>query len=201
MWPTNDFGLALAWLSPILLGFMVAFVLGRMHENEPGGNPARKEAVRESATGENGFELAWSNVLSVGVQEMDEEHRTFIGRVNGLNKAVIEYRDKATIRRLMDGMLVEAANHFKNEERLLLEWSYPDSAAHAAKHAQLMQQLHRVKSEFETPAISFLGALKGLQINQLLIDHLFKEDMKYRDFLRARANPRMAPQETAVRGA
>jgi len=201
MWHTNDFGLTLAWLSPILLGFMVAFVLGRIRANGSKGSTAWNENVDVSAMEENGFELKWSNLLSVGVQEMDEEHRIFIGRVNELNEAVIAWQDKATIRRLMDAMLFEAANHFKNEEQLLLEWRYPDRAVHAAKHAQLMQELRRVKSEFETPANSFLGALKGLKINQLLIDHLLKEDMKYRDFLRAQASPQKAPSEPAVRGA
>ena len=133
----------------------------------------------------NGWELKWSDLLTVGVPQMDEEHKKFISQVNELTKAVVDCSDKATIRRLMDSMLAEAASHFRNEEQLLLDWKYPDRAVHAAKHVQLTVQLDRVKREFETPAISFMGALKGLQINQLLIDHLLKEDMKYRDFLRS----------------
>ena len=39
----HTFGLALGWISPILLGFIVAFVLSRFRDNESGGNPARKE--------------------------------------------------------------------------------------------------------------------------------------------------------------
>ena len=149
---------------------------------------------------QNGGELKWTDFLTVGVPEMDEEHRKFIAQVNELTKAVLERRDKATIRRLMDSMLAEAANHFRNEEELLVEWNYPDQADHAAKHVELSEQLKLVKREFEAPAISFMGALKGLQINQLLIDHLLKEDMKYRDFLRARAELNRAAHEGAVRG-
>jgi hypothetical protein len=40
--------------------------------------------------------------------------------------------------------------------------------------------------EFEQADVSFTWALKGLYIKQLLVDHLLKEDMKYRDFLRMR---------------
>lgn len=40
---TIDFGLALGWFSPILLGFIVAFVLTRFSDNESASSPARKE--------------------------------------------------------------------------------------------------------------------------------------------------------------
>ena len=150
---------------------------------------------------DNEFELKWTNVLTVGVPEMDAEHKALIARVNQLNQAVIKCRDKATIKRVMDSMLAEAAIHFRNEEQLLLEWKYPERAVHAIKHSLLMQQLHHIRSEFETPATTFMGELKGLQINQLLIDHLLKEDMKYRDFLRASVGLKQTSQEDAFPGA
>ena len=42
MWHAN-LELILAWLSPILLGFVVAFVLSRNNDKEPGSSPARHE--------------------------------------------------------------------------------------------------------------------------------------------------------------
>ena len=150
---------------------------------------------------DDAFELKWSDTLTVGVADMDAEHRAVIGRVNQLNKAVIECRDKASIGRLMDSILAEAATHFKNEERLLLEWKYPDRAVHAGKHALLMQQFRRIRGDFDASAATFLGALKGLQINQLLIDHLLKEDMKYRDFLSASVETKAKARENAAHGA
>jgi hypothetical protein len=43
--------------------------------------------------------------------------------------------------------------------------------------------------EFEQAGVSFAWALKGLYIKQLLVDHLLKEDMKFRDFLRQKRGP------------
>ncbi len=136
----------------------------------------------------NGWELKWSDVLAVGVPQMDEEHKAFIAQVNALTQAVLDCRDKATIGRLMDTMLAAATDHFRNEEQLLLDSDYPEWSAHAEKHLQLIERLGRMKREFDTPAISFMGALKGMHINQLLIEHLLTDDMKYRDYLKARAN-------------
>jgi hemerythrin-like metal-binding protein len=135
------------------------------------------------------WEIAWSDVLSVGVPEMDDEHRQFISRVNELNKAIIESEDKTTVERMMDLMLMEAAHHFWHEQALLARWKYPETAAHIAKHAELTAQFERVMKEFAETDISFVWALKGLHVKQLLVEHLLKEDMKYRDFLLARGRP------------
>lgn len=129
------------------------------------------------------WEIRWSDSLSVGVPEIDQEHRQFVARVNELNKAIVECRDKPTVERLLDLMLMEATHHFWHEQRLLAQWNYPQRSAHATKHAQLTAQIERIMKEFEQADVSFTWALKGLHIKQLLVDHLLQEDMKYRDFL------------------
>ena len=135
------------------------------------------------------WKIAWSDFLSVGVPEMDDEHRQFIARVNDLNKAILESEDKATVERMMDLMLMEAAHHFWHEQELLARWNYPETAAHIAKHAGLTSQFEWVMKEFAETDISFVWALKGLHLKQLLVEHLLQEDMKYRDFLRAQGGP------------
>ena len=131
------------------------------------------------------WEIAWSEFLSVGVPEMDEEHRQFIARVNELNRAVVESEDKAQVALAMDRMLEEATRHFSHEEELLARWKYPDTQGHTAKHAQLSAQFERARKDFNQTEISFVWALKALHLKQLLVEHLLKEDLKYRDFLRA----------------
>jgi hemerythrin-like metal-binding protein len=83
-------------------------------------------------------------------------------------------------------MLTEAESHFRHEEELLLKWEYPDAGAHAAKHAQLMAQFDAARREFEQAELSFVWAAKGLQVKQLLVEHLVKEDLQYRSFLQSK---------------
>ena len=132
------------------------------------------------------WEIAWSEFLAVGVPEMDEEHRRFSARVNDVNKAIAEAEDKATVERLMDLMLMDATHHFWHEQQLLDKWKYPEAKQHAEKHAQLTAQFTRAMKEFQEADISYVWAMKGLQIKQLLVAHLLHEDMKYKDFLRMR---------------
>lgn len=140
---------------------------------------------------ENGeLEIAWGDFLSVGVAEMDDEHRQFIARVNELNKAVVGIEDKATVAHAMDLMMREAARHFAHEEELLARCNYPEAAAHAARHAEISAQFRRVMKEFAEADLSFVWAIKGLRLKQLLVGHLLDEDMKYRDYLPAQLRPR-----------
>jgi len=131
------------------------------------------------------WKITWNDALSVGVPVMDDEHRQFISRVNDLNKAITELEDKATVLRMMDLMLIEAAHHFRHEQELLLRWQYPQAEAHIAKHAELTAQFARAMSQMTETDISFVWALKGLHVKQLLVRHLLQEDSKYRDFLLA----------------
>lgn len=138
----------------------------------------------------NDWEIAWSEFLAVDVPEMDEEHKQFIFRVNEINKAIVGAQDKATVEHLMDLMFMEATHHFWHEQQLLEKWKYPEAKAHADRHAQLTAQFSRAMKEFQESELSFVWALKGLQIKQLLVEHLLREDMKYKEFLRAQQEPR-----------
>jgi hemerythrin-like metal-binding protein len=137
-----------------------------------------------SGVSKSEWEISWNDNLSVGVPEIDEEHRQFVARVNDLNKAIVEGKGKAEIERLLDLMLMEAAHHFWNEQQLLARRNYPGLAEHTSKHTQLMAQLNRVMQQFNQADMSITWALKGLRLKQLLVEHLLQEDMKYRDFLR-----------------
>jgi hemerythrin len=177
--------------SALIHGFLIAIkTTNRNMGTMVTGRPFRRPTCdRGNAMEKDEWELKWTEFLTVGVPEMDEEHREFLSLANALNQAIIECKDKAAVLRLMDAILVQAAIHFTHEEQLLADCRYPDRAAHAAKHLQVTQQIGRVMKEYAENAIGFVAALKALKIIQLLIDHLLKEDMKYRDFLREQAEP------------
>ena len=128
------------------------------------------------------WEIRWSDFLSVGIPEIDDEHRAFVGRVNDLNQAIVELEDKTTVERLMAMMLIEATSHFRNEVRLLKARQYPQAADHARKHEELIDQFTRLSGQFREGELRFVWAMKGLRVKQLLVDHLLQEDMKFKEY-------------------
>jgi len=129
------------------------------------------------------WKIEWSDGLSLGIPEIDEEHRRFISRVNELNSAIVRQTEKTEIQRILDLMIVEATEHFEHEERLLARSKYPDHARHAESHARLEAALLEEKRRFARTEFSVGWMLAGLGIKELLVNHLLNEDMRYREFL------------------
>lgn len=128
------------------------------------------------------WEIAWSDGLSVGIPEIDEEHRRFIGLVNELNGAIAGRQPKARVERLLDDIVADARNHFAHEERLLAERSYPGAKQHAAVHAGLLIQITAAIHDVQDSEWSRFWIETGLAVKNVLIDHLLHEDMRYRDY-------------------
>ncbi|MBI2319807.1 MAG: hemerythrin family protein [Betaproteobacteria bacterium] len=130
--------------------------------------------------------ITWNETLSLGIPEVDEDHRRFISLLNELNRAILACRDKTEIRQRLDAMVADARKHFEHEERLLAENGYPDAARHARVHGELMDRIAAAMVYFNSAGFSQVWVEKGLLIKNLLVEHLLEEDMKYRDFLSSR---------------
>lgn len=129
------------------------------------------------------WEIAWSERLSVGVAEIDEEHKRFIGLVNQLNAAIAGREPKARVEQLLEAIIDDARRHFTDENRLLAERGYPEAKQHAVIHANLLVQINAALHDVRDTEWSRFWIETGLAIKKLLVDHLLQEDMRYRDYL------------------
>ena len=83
--------------------------------------------------------IAWSKILSVGVEEIDDDHRRLIAIFNELNHAVASGASAEYRAATLDELLKCTAWHFSHEERLMLKHDYPARAAHTAAHVELIE--------------------------------------------------------------
>jgi hemerythrin len=132
----------------------------------------------------NVWRIDWNDGMSVGIPEIDEDHKRFILLVNQFNQAVAELMDLTEVKKRLQLIIDDASQHFAHEERLFKEWHYPDTEEHAAKHAQIISALQHMKSTPVSYDLYPVWIDAGLTINKMLIGHILKEDMKYADFRR-----------------
>jgi hemerythrin len=130
------------------------------------------------------WRLEWTDELSVGIPEVDAEHRQFIRLVDELNDAIIRRMDVAEIKKRLQAILDDAMAHFDHEAALFREWNYPEAAEHEEKHARIALTLREMMSRLQTDATEYEWVEAGLAVKKIVIDHLLSEDMKYRDFRR-----------------
>ena len=126
--------------------------------------------------------IAWRDGVSIGDAQIDAEHRLLIQRVNELNTGLVSQLGKAEILRRMHRLLDVAATHFANEERLLRDRGYPEAGHHCLAHETLIAELSDAMDKFADTPASLTGLARGLNISGALMEHLAREDMKYRDW-------------------
>jgi hemerythrin-like metal-binding protein len=135
------------------------------------------------------WSFEWNDAMSVGIPEIDENHKRFIALVDAFNESVAGHMTITEVQKRLVDILDDAVQHFAREERLFKEFRYPGADHHARIHAQLVSLLQHIKS-----TISYVVDQEcieaALKIKEALITHIHTEDMKYAEFYR---NSRGAP--------
>ncbi|MBK8636733.1 MAG: hemerythrin family protein [Chromatiaceae bacterium] len=121
-------------------------------------------------------ELVWDKTLSVGVPEIDEDHRKLVDLFNLLNRSVAEGASRDYTEALVDELISCTVWHFKHEERLMLKYGYPGLAEHRSEHTELIDSAQALQWKFqsgESPASS-----EDIEfVEHWLTGHIYGADM------------------------
>ncbi len=82
-------------------------------------------------------------------QEMIHQHHKLVGLCNKLDDAVKHHLPRPDIYRIMDELIAYTVEHFAAEERLMDEVHYPESAAHKAKHEELLARTRKFRKRLD----------------------------------------------------
>ncbi|OQW89723.1 MAG: hypothetical protein BWK72_00235 [Rhodoferax ferrireducens] len=92
-------------------------------------------------------DLVWDNVLSVGVDEIDDDHRKLIHIFNILNHALTQGESKEYLAATLTELVNCTVWHFSHEERLMLKHRYPELTEHKTEHQELIQSALELQQE------------------------------------------------------
>jgi hemerythrin-like metal-binding protein len=126
------------------------------------------------------WKIEWLGTLSLSNPEMDSVHQRFSQLVNELDVEISsQQRDKAVVEHIMSLILEDAIARFSHEERLFVENNYPAVQEHAQIHSELISKLRQALIEIQNTDIGKVWVETSLTIKDLLVDHIFNEDIKY----------------------
>lgn len=120
-------------------------------------------------------DLVWSRILSVGVDEIDDDHRMLIRIFNVLNHAVSEGESEEYLAATLEELINCTVWHFSHEERLMLKYRYKGIDEHKAEHRDLIEAAR----EFQQ---AMLGAGKPMAdqniefLKSWLTEHILNAD-------------------------
>ncbi len=130
--------------------------------------------------------LQWTQALSGGVDEIDDQHRELFRRaarlLEGLRKGEPE-----EIGGLIDFLYEYAVTHFGAEEEFMRQARYPGYLRHKAEHDRFISDLHALAGEHERKGA---GAFMALRVNHWLVqwlkEHVSGTDAELGKFLARR---------------
>jgi hemerythrin len=120
----------------------------------------------------------WSEQYSVGVAEIDAQHKHLVSLINGLHEVMKRGAQQSEIEALLEDLLAYTDFHFTTEERLMARANYPDLTAHEAKHASMRQEVQRLLSAARTSGASVSITLMAF-LKAWLSRHIEGTDKEY----------------------
>ena len=131
--------------------------------------------------------LRWTRDLSVGVAEIDSQHRELFGMINDLDAAIRDGKPKKEIARLVGFLDDYILIHFGSEEKYMTVHGYPDFAYHKKKHEWFAEEFCGIKRELDegAPPVEVIGLINNLLITWFS-NHIRTVDKSLGGFLAAR---------------
>ena len=130
--------------------------------------------------------LEWNDTLNIDVADFDDKMMLLFKHIN----RYLEYDNKRRKEEDYDEIgevladVSEAIRvHFNNEEMLLTQYRYPESAGHKKEHRRFIKKVLAFRRVFtEDPEKIYKDSVKYL--SEWLIRHIKEDDMRYAPFIR-----------------
>ena len=130
--------------------------------------------------------IEWSDIYSVGIPSIDEQHKQLIALINKLNQAMAEGESTSVVADILKGLTEYTRFHFSFEEELLNQYDYPLTKDHQQEHARLIDRVEQFNFDFtQDPGGSISLELMHFLTNWL-VSHIQGSDRDYSEFLIAK---------------
>lgn len=127
--------------------------------------------------------VEWTDNLSVGIEEIDAQHKLLVQLINRLyDETIVHQPDAQVLDNILNQLVEYTVIHFAVEESLFRIFDYPAAETHTHHHDDLKNQVlalqKKVRSGEASVNTELLLFLKGW-----LQHHILEEDKLYSPFL------------------
>lgn len=129
--------------------------------------------------------VEWSEELSVGVDEIDNDHKKLLEIVNQFYDAYRFSGRRSTVLSALADIADYATWHFDHEERIMRREKFPGLDNHIQQHTALLDGLAGLIAGFETGRADITEATLDFLSAWVLV-HLKTEDLELGRWIRAR---------------
>lgn len=122
----------------------------------------------------------WNEKYSVGVKEIDKQHKYFVNLIDELYQAMNENRAPEILNNFFDKLAKYAELHFSTEEKYMKRFGCLGTQEHIAEHDKMRKHIVDLKRKINTDKIALSFDLIDF-LEDWLTGHISRYDMKYVD--------------------
>ncbi|MCX7066579.1 MAG: bacteriohemerythrin [Methylococcales bacterium] len=128
--------------------------------------------------------VEWSDELSVGIEEIDEQHKVLVNLVNRLFDETVVHQagTSAVMEEILHELIEYTVIHFAVEESLFRIFHYPATETHTRHHDELKAQVLDIQKKVKQGEASLNTELL-MFLKRWLTNHILQEDKLYAPFL------------------
>ena len=127
----------------------------------------------------------WSEEYSIGIKEIDEQHRGFFEAAHRLYDRILNCEGEKAVEQSVEFLKDYANRHFQAEEAFMARHAYPQLEQHKKLHAEFLEVLDMLVDDLALFGPSQHLADRALEISQdWLIHHIVDEDNQYAEYVK-----------------
>jgi len=132
--------------------------------------------------------LDWTQDLSVGVKEIDDQHKELIRRMNSFFDAMKSRNKEEEILKMLDFLADYVVTHFRDEEKLQMSSGYPKYQEHRQMHKDFIADVTQMRGDIQkTGFTAATSSLISTTLVAWLTLHIKKADKEVGTFIRSKA--------------
>lgn len=130
----------------------------------------------------SGVLIEWNQAFSVGVAEMDNQHKQLVTLLNDLYSAMQSQKSSEIIGKVLNKLISYTEKHFSDEEAFMKKHSYPEIKSQMKEHTAFTDKVLKFKSDYDAGRTSMSVSITSF-LKDWLINHISLSDKKYGDYV------------------
>ncbi len=125
-------------------------------------------------------QIKWTPDLSIGVGDIDVQHRQFVSIMQELATSIKKGKDKK-IEETISFLEKYAEVHFNLEQMYMMFYSYPETANHIKEHKQFKEEIKELRKKSDNKQLKISDVNEKLK--NYFFNHIKTIDMQLAGFL------------------
>jgi len=126
----------------------------------------------------------WNDTMSIGIEDIDNDHKLLVNLLNLLDDAVADGQGKETTGSVLNSLSDYTEYHFSREEVMLKACNYPDLDRHIKAHEALKARVNEIRLDYEQGDSADIDHFVLEFLKDWLQAHIIGRDMLYQSCMK-----------------